>query len=55
MELAPTKAPRFYAAGLSVIDTCRKRGVEPWEYARSLIATARANLTPPMIPAKAVA
>lgn len=25
---------RFYAAGLSVIDTCRKRGVDPWTYGR---------------------
>jgi transposase len=41
---------RFYAAGLSVIDTCRKRGVEPWAYACSLIAAARANLTLPLIP-----
>ena len=44
---------RFYAAGLSVIDTCRRRGVEPWAYACSLIAAARANLTLPIIPAKA--
>ena len=44
---------RFYAAGLSVIDTCRRRGVEPWAYACSLIAAARANLTLPMIPAAA--
>jgi IS1 family transposase len=41
---------RFYAAGLAVIDTCRRRGVEPWAYASSLIAAARAGLTPPMIP-----
>src|SRR5208337_3602826 len=46
---------RFYAAGLSVIDTCRRRGVEPWAYACSLIAAARANLTLPTIPAKAAA
>jgi len=46
---------RFYAAGLSVIDTCRKRGVEPWEYARDLIAAARANLPIPIIPAKPAA
>src|SRR5208282_5034272 len=42
---------RFYAAGLSIIDTCRRRGVEPWAYACSLIAAARANLTLPIIPA----
>ena len=44
---------RFYAAGLSVIDTCRRRGVDPWAYACSLIAAARANLTLPMISANA--
>ena len=43
---------RFYAAGLSVIHTCRQRGVEPWAYACSLIAAARASLPLPMIPAK---
>jgi transposase len=46
---------RFYAAGLSVIDTCRRRGVEPWAYACSLIAAARANVTLPIIPANAAA
>jgi hypothetical protein len=46
---------RFYAAGLSVIDTCRRRGVEPWAYACRLIAAARANLPLPQIPAKAAA
>jgi hypothetical protein len=46
---------RFYAAGLSVIDTCRKRGVDPWVYGRDLIAAARANSPLPMIPAKIAA
>jgi IS1 family transposase len=46
---------RFYAAGLSVIDTCRRRRIDPWDYACSLIAAARANLTLPMIPAIAPA
>jgi transposase len=46
---------RFYAAGLSVIDTCRRRGIDPWAYARSLIAAARANITLPLIPAMAAA
>lgn len=47
---------RFYAAALSVIDTCRKRGVETWGYVASLIAAARAgpplstNPTPIAIP-----
>ncbi len=46
---------RFYAAGLSVIDTCRRRGADPWTYACSLVAAARANLTLPLIPAMAAA
>ena len=44
---------RFYAAGLSVIDTCRQRGVEPWTYACDLIAAARAAAATPAIPATA--
>jgi hypothetical protein len=46
---------RFYAAALSVIDTCRRRGVETWGYVGSLIAAARASLPPPAIPTRAVA
>ena len=46
---------RFYAAGLSVIATCRQRGAETWAYARGLIAAARAGLPSPPIPTRAVA
>ena len=46
---------RFYAAALSVIDTCRRRGVETWGYVGSLIAATRASLPPPAIPTRAVA
>jgi hypothetical protein len=46
---------RFYAAALSVIDTCRKRGVETWGYACRLIAAARAGLPTETIPDRAVA
>jgi transposase len=46
---------RFYAAGLSVIDTCRKRGVDPWTYGRDLIAAARKGSTLPPIPARLAA
>ena len=46
---------RFYAAALSVIDTCRKRGVETWGYASRLIAAARAGLPMETIPKRAVA
>jgi len=46
---------RFYAAGLSVIDTCRKRGIDPWAYGCGLIAAARANSSLPMTPEKIAA
>jgi hypothetical protein len=46
---------RFCAAGLSVIDTRRKRGVDPWTYAPDLIAAVRTNLPLPTIPANAAA
>jgi len=46
---------RFYAAGLSVIDTCCRRGVETWAYGSNLIAAARANLPLPIIPTRAAA
>jgi hypothetical protein len=46
---------RFYAAGLSVIDTCRKRGVDPWTYGRDLIAAARKGSSLPGIPARLAA
>jgi hypothetical protein len=46
---------RFYAAALSVIDTCRKRGVETWGYVRRLIADARSGLPTATIPNRAVA
>src|SRR5271163_783221 len=46
---------RFYAAGLSVIATCRQRGVETWAYAGRLIAAARANLPAPQLATRAVA
>ena len=44
---------RFYAAGLSIIETCRKRGLDPWAYASDLIAAARAAAETPAIPAAA--
>ena len=44
---------RFYAAGLSIIETCRKRGLDPWAYASDLIAAARAAAPTPAIPAAA--
>ncbi len=41
---------RFYAAGLTIIETCRRRGVDPWAYARDLIANARKGSPAPAIP-----
>jgi hypothetical protein len=46
---------RFYAAALSVIDTCRKRGIETWDYVCRLIGAARAGLPMETIPIRAVA
>ena len=46
---------RFYAAALSVIETCRKRGLDTWRYAASLIAAARAGLPASDLPTRAVA
>jgi IS1 family transposase len=44
---------RFYAAAMSVVETCRKRRVNPWDYARDLIAAARKGTELPRIPAAA--
>jgi transposase len=41
---------RCYAAALSVIETCRKRAVDVWAYARDLLAAARKGLTLPLTP-----
>lgn len=41
---------RFYAAGLSVIDTCRKRGIDPWAFTAKMIAAARKGAHHPSIP-----
>ena len=46
---------RFYAAGLSIIETCRKRGVDLWAYARDLIAAARKGAELPKVPTPAAA
>jgi hypothetical protein len=44
---------RFHAAALSVIETCRKRRVDPRAYACDLITAARKNAPLPRIPALA--
>jgi transposase len=46
---------RFYAAALSVIETCRKRGADLWAYARDLIAAARKGAELPKVPTPAAA
>ena len=40
---------RLYAAGLSVIESCRKRRLDPWTYARDLIAAARTGAKAPLV------
>ena len=41
---------RLYAAGLSVIETCRKRSLDPWAYARDLVAAVRTAAPAPAMP-----
>ena len=40
---------RLYAAGLSVIDTCRKRALDPWTFGAQMIAAARKGAPVPHI------
>ena len=44
---------RFYAAALSVVETCRKRGLDPWAYAGALVAATRTGAKAPLIPLSA--
>jgi IS1 family transposase len=46
---------RFYAAAMTVVETCRKRKADPWGYARDLIAAARTGAPHPKLPAPAAA
>ena len=46
---------RFYAAAMTVVETCRKRKVDPWTYARDLIAAARTGAPHPKVPAQSPA
>src|SRR3954452_13028475 len=39
-----------YAATLSVVETCRRRGIEPWQYITNLLARARKSLPHVSIP-----
>ena len=42
-----------YAATMSVLETCRRRGVEPWRYITDLLARARKGLPHLAIPFEA--
>ena len=44
---------RFYAAAITVVETCRRRNADPWAYARDLIAAARTGAPHPKLPAPA--
>jgi hypothetical protein len=46
---------RFYAAALTVVETCRKRKADPWTYACDLIAAARTGAPHPKLPVPAAA
>ncbi len=41
-----------YSSLLSVIETCRLRQVNPWEYISSVIKLARKGLSPPLLPTR---
>ena len=42
-----------YAASLSVVETCRRRHIDPWSYIADTLARARAGLTHNPVPAAA--
>jgi hypothetical protein len=42
---------RSYASFLSVMETCKRRGINPWDYIAKVIACARKGITPPPMPA----
>jgi IS1 family transposase len=50
-----TEGSRFYAAALSVIESCRKRSADVWGYTCDLLKTARAGLSHPPMPVQAAA
>jgi len=45
-----SEGSRSYAALLSVIETCRLRGQDPWVYIAQTIALARKGIAPSPIP-----
>jgi transposase len=49
-----TEGSIAYSCLLSVIETCRLRQVNPWEYISSVIKLARKGLSPPLLPSGVV-
>ena len=45
-----SEGSRAYSALLSVIETCRLRNLNPWEYIARVIALARKGIHPPPVP-----
>ncbi len=45
-----SEGSRAYSALLSVIETCRLRNVNPWDYIAEVIACGRRGLNPPPVP-----
>ncbi len=49
MARLTTEGSIAYSSLLSVIETCRLRQINPWEYLSSVIKLARQGLSPPLI------
>ena len=49
-----SEGSRAYSALLSVIETCRLREVNPWDYIAEVLALGRKGLDPPAVPSGAV-
>lgn len=43
----PNEGSVAYSCLLSVIETCRLRQINPWQYIRCVIQSARQGLSPP--------
>ena len=49
-----TEGSIAYSSLLSVVETCRLRKINPWEYISSVIKLARKGLSPPPFPISVV-
>ena len=49
-----TEGTIAYSSLLSVVETCRLRQINPWEYISSVIKLARKGVSPPPLPTSVV-